>query len=154
MNSVAKGILILAGMLLVLGLGIGYLIINDPANTQRDIFSLAYEEFEPMAGELQKVFHKNEALPTSQKTVTKQYRDNTGKKIDIVLNIKVLPDKVTIEFPDTSGKKTSVEFEPIIKVHKKTRSTSVKWVCSGGTMLLKYRSEPCRTLKGLSFNTP
>lgn len=154
MNSVIKGILIVTTMILLLGLGIGYLIINDPANEQRAIFSLIYDEFEPIAPELQKAFHENEALPPSQKSVTRQYQDKTGKMIDLPLKIKVQPDKVLIEFPDAMGIKTSVEFEPIIKVHKKTQKTSVKWLCSGGTMLLKFRSEPCRTLTGLNFNTP
>jgi len=153
MKNTIKGTLILIGMVTILGLGMDYLIINDPTNEQRAVFTLVFKEFKQMAGELQKAFYKDEALPPSQKSVTKYYQNKTGEKVAITLNIVVERDKMTIDFVDALGDQASVEFEPIVKVHKKSQSISVKWICSGGTMLLKFRSKPCRTLQGLSFES-
>ena len=151
MNNILKGILIIISMVVILGVGIGYLIMTDPTTEQRAIFSLVFDEFKQVAGDLEKAFKKDEALPPSRKSVTVNYRDNSGKKVALQLNVVVEADIMVVDFVNKSGEKVSVEFEPIVKVHKKSKKTSIKWICSGGTMLLRYRSEPCRTLKGIDL---
>ena len=137
----------------ILGAGIGFLIMTDSSKVQRAIFSLVFDEFKQVAVDLEKAFKKDESLPPSQKSVTRYYHDNTGKKIALQLNIVIETNKMIVDFDNESGEKVSVEFEPIVKVHKKSKKTSIKWICSGGTMLLRYRSEPCRTLKGIDLKT-
>ena len=151
MNNLLKGTIILISMVVILGVGIGYLIMIDPTKEQRAIFSLVFDEFKQVAGDLEKAFKKDEALPLSRKSVTGHYRDNNGKKVALQLNVVVEADKMVVDFVNKSGEKVSVEFEPIVKVHKQSKKTSIKWICSGGTMLLRYRSEPCRTLKGIDL---
>lgn len=153
MNNLLKGILIILGMVVILGSGIGYLIMTDATRGQRAIFSLIFDEFKQVAGELEKAFNKDETLPQSQKTVTRYYIDKDGKKIALQLNVNVRADKMVVDFINKSDEKVTVEFEPIIKVHKQTKKASIKWICSGGTMLLRYRSEPCRTLKGIDLKS-
>ena len=148
-----KGIFIVIGMIIILSLGIGYLIITDPDNEQRAVFALVLEEFKQRKDALQEAFRKNETLPPSQESVSKHYLDKTGNKVAIPLYIIIQTDKMTVDFVDASGDESSVEFEPIVKIHKKTKKKSYKWICSGGTMLLRFRSKPCRTLNGFSFQS-
>ena len=151
MNNLLKGILIIIGMIAILASGIGYLIMTDATSGQRAVFSLIFDEFKQVAGDLEKAFNKDETLPRSQKTVTRHYIDKDGKQIPLQLNVNIKADKMVVDFVNKSDEKVTVEFEPIIKVHKKTKDASIKWICSGGTMLLRYRSEPCRTLKGIDL---
>jgi hypothetical protein len=152
MNNIFKGILIISVMALILIGVFAFLIHTDPEKQERAMFTMVFNEFKPMAKELHKAFYNDEILPTSQRSVVRKLRDKSGEATSVKLNIVVLADKISIEWMDKANTATSVEFEPIIKINKKTNEKTVKWLCSGGSMLLRYRSKPCRTLAGLSYD--
>jgi len=127
-----------------------YFYETDRDRAPQKVFNQLVQAFKPHAAELKQQFLQQKALKPRDLSTNRINIDGLVS-LSADYKMRITPQRVVVELsssdPRLDGQ--TVFFEPAID---NQRSTPLfYWRCSGGSLLMRYRSKPCRTGTGLRW---